>query len=229
MQQMASERFWGRASGVTYADLALVDCEFNGCVIARDNGSPQNRIERIALSDVAQLNCSVSETLLRDVRLHNLKRLGDAPLFLWGCLFERVILSGRISAVKINQRVGVPRDPPERQQTHNALAARFYSTSDWALDISAAEFPGGVSFEAVPGDKIQRDPERQVLVRRADLAKTDWRALDFDGTAIDIGLSWLEQDSLFDSVVLVERSDRKWMKRDRAVLRRLSDAGGTSN
>ena len=229
MQQLASERFWGRASGVTYADLALADCEFNGCIIARDGVSPQNRIERIALEGTAQLNCSVSETLLRDVRLHNLKRLGAAPLFLWGCLFERVTLSGRISAIKINQRVGLPSDPPERQQTHDALATRFYSTSDWALDISAAEFSGGVSFEAIPGDKIRRDPERQILVRRAALAETDWRGLDFDGTAIDIGLSWFEQDSLFDSVVLAERSDRKWVKRDRAVLRRLCDAGIASS
>jgi hypothetical protein len=225
MQRTVRERFWGRASGVTYADLHLVDCEFNSCVIARDSRSPQNSIERIELVSAAQLNCSISEALLRDVRLHNLKRLGNAPLFLWGCLFERVILSGRISAVKINQSVGVPSDPPQRQQAHNAVVTRFYSTSDWALDISAAEFPGGITFEAVPGDKIRRDPERQVLVRRAALAATDWRGIDFDGTAIDLGLSWFEQDSLFDSVVLVERCDRKWIKRDRAVLQRLCDAG----
>lgn len=93
------------------------------------------------------------------------------------------------------------------------------------MDISQAEFQGGVTFEAIPGDKVRRDPDRQVVVARADLARTDWRAIDFDGTALDYALSWFEQGSLFDSVVLAERSDRKWAKRDHAVLRRLRDAG----
>jgi uncharacterized protein YjbI with pentapeptide repeats len=229
MQQMTNERFWGRASGVIYNDLALTDCEFNGCVIARDSGSPQNRIERVSLQGAAQLNCSISEAVLRDVQLDNLKRLGNAPLFLWGCLFERVTLSGRISAVQINQRVGLPSDPPERQRAHNALVTSFYSNSDWALDISAAEFPGGVTLDAIPGDKVRRDPERQFLIKRAALSGMDWRSVDFDGTALDINLSGFERDSLFDSVVLSQRSDRKWAKRDQAVLRRLCDAGIASS
>jgi len=140
-------------------------------------------------------------------------------------LFERVTLSGRISAIKINQTVGLPNAPADRQRVHNSGAIEFYSSSDWALDISQAEFPGGVTFDAIPGDKVRRDPDRQVIVSRAGLARSDWRAIDFDGTAIDYALSWFEQEGLFDSVVLAERSDRKWAKRDHAVLRRLCDAG----
>jgi len=219
------QRFWGRASGLSYSDLVLTDCEFNSCVVARDAGSPQSRFERIEVVGAAQLNCSVTGAVLRDVRLHDLKRLGDAPLFLWGCLFERVILSGRISAIKINRNAALPNAPPERQREHDAAVEQFYRASDWALDISKAEFAGGVTFEAVPGDKVRRDPERQVIVRRASLNGDEWRNIDFDRTAIDIGLSWFEGSSPFDSVVLASRSDRKWAKRDLAVFRRLCDAG----
>jgi len=162
--------------------------------------------------------------VFRDVHVNGLKRLGDAPLFLWGCLFERVILSGRISALKINQSVALP-EPAEGQRVHNAGVVQFYSGSDWALDIADAEFPGGVTFEAIPGDKIRRDRERQMLIERPALADRDWRSIDFDGTAINIAISWFEQSSLFSSVVLAGRSDRKWAKRDQAVLRRLCDAG----
>lgn len=218
------ERFFGRASGVSYADLLMTDCEFNGCHVVRDRGAPQNRFDRIEIERASQMNCSISEAVFRDVRVHDLKRLGDAPLFLWGCLFERVTLSGRISALKINQSVTVP-EPAERQGAHNAAAVQFYSGSDWALDISEAEFPGGVSFEAIPGDKMRRDPDRQVLVARAALAQSDWSQVDFDGTAINIEIGWFERHSLFDSVVLAARCDRKWAKRDLAVLQRLRDAG----
>ncbi|MBA3041272.1 MAG: hypothetical protein KJ690_15650 [Alphaproteobacteria bacterium] len=219
------ERFWGRASGVTYTDLSLIDCEFNSCGVERDTGDPRNHIERISVMGAAQLNCSIADALIRDVTIQDLRKLGSAPLFLWGCLFERVTLSGRISAIKINQTVGLPNAPADRQRVHNSGAIEFYSSSDWALDISQAEFPGGVTFDAIPGDKVRRDPDRQVIVSRAGLARSDWRAIDFDGTAIDYALSWFEQEGLFDSVVLAERSDRKWAKRDHAVLRRLCDAG----
>ncbi|MDB5468469.1 MAG: hypothetical protein JWR84_29 [Caulobacter sp.] len=223
--RIAGESFWERVSGVAYADLVLADCEFNSCTVARDPGSPRNTFDSIELINAGQLNCSISEAVLRDVQLRGLKRLGSAPLFLWGCLFERVTLSGRISALKINSSIVLPGDPPARQELHDAAVAQFYSNSDWALDISDAEFPGGVTFEAIPGDKVRRDPARQVLIRRTDLAKLDWRSIDFDATAIDIGLSWFEQGSLFDSVVLASRADRKWAKRDLAVFQRLRDTG----
>ena len=221
--QVGADRFFGNGSGVRYSGHTLTDCEFNGCNIVRHVGSPQNLLEHLNIVRASQVNCSISEATIRDVRLTDLKRLGSAPLFLWGCLYERVTLSGRISALKINRNIGATN--AEHQRAHDASTVQFYSKSDWALDISAAEFPGGVTFEAIPGDKVRRDPNRQVLVTRDALAQADWRNIDFDGTAIDMALSWFEQGSLFDNVVLVERSDRKWAKRDQAVLRKLCDAG----
>ncbi|TWB93567.1 hypothetical protein FBZ93_110172 [Bradyrhizobium macuxiense] len=226
--EVVGERFSYKASGIRLSDFTVVDCEFSGCVARRTEGS-FNLFERIDLERASQMNCSVFEAVFRDLSLRGLKRLGDAPLFLWGCVFERVALSGRISAVKINDFASRITESAEenqrRRDAHDLFVRNFYSKSDWALDIAQAEFPGGISFEQVPGDKIRRDPDRQVLVTRSALAVSDWRALDFDRTAIDIALGWFERYSIFDSVVLAARSDRKWSKRDLAVLARLRDAG----
>jgi len=223
-------RFSNKASGIRLSDFTVIDCEFSGCVARRDEGAPFNLFERIDLDRTSQMNCTVFDAVFRDLSLRGLKRLGDAPLFLWGCVFERVALSGRISAVKINGNVlsrsrETAEENQRRREAHDLFVRDFYAKSDWALDIAQAEFPGGISFEAVPGDKIRRDPDRQVLVTRSALAASDWRALDFDGTALDIALSWFERYSIFDSVVLAARSDRKWSKRDLAVLARLRNAG----
>lgn len=109
--RLDGERFWGRASGVAYTDRSLTDCEFNNCALERDLSDPQNRIEQVNVTGAAQLNCSITDAIIRDVKVHNLRKLGSAPLFLWGCLFERVTLSGRIGAIKINQTVGLPDSP----------------------------------------------------------------------------------------------------------------------
>jgi hypothetical protein len=228
--KVVGERFFREVAGTHLSDFTLVDCEFDGCVARRDGGEARKVFERIELHRASQMNCVVFEGVFRDVSLSGLKRLGDAPLFLWGCVFERVILAGRISAIKINGSVAshfkeTPAATQQRQKTHDLFVREFYGASDWVLDITQAEFPGGISFEAIPGEKVRRDPERQVLVTRTALKSSAWQALDFDGTALNIELSWFERHSLFDSVVLAARSDGKWSKRDLAVLARLRDAG----
>ncbi len=101
----------------------------------------------------------------------------------------------------------------------------YYKTVDWAIDISEAKFPGGWTFEAIPGDLIIRDPASQVLIKRDRIANRDWRALNFDGTAIDIAISWFESDSLFDSVVVVATSNPKWLAKELKVLENLRKQG----
>jgi hypothetical protein len=77
----------------------------------------------------------------------------------------------------------------------------------------------------VPGHLIRRDPVTQVLVERRALLDSDWRSLDFDGSAINLSLSWFRKDSLFDSVVIAARHAPKYLQRDLAVLNRLRSAG----
>lgn len=181
-----------------------------------------NIIRDVTLVDLIQINASLDTSLLDNVTLHNLKRHGASPLFFWGCVFKHVKLSGSLSGIKINRSVG-PLHPD--QQKWDAATVAFYDTVEWALDISDAKFKGGCTFEAIPGHLIRRNPETQVLVTRDKLQASDWRRLQYDGTAKDIGLSWFLSESLFDSVVLAPRSDSKWAKRDLAVLNMLRSEG----
>lgn len=222
MQELVEQQIFGTVGPASYFDLAISDCTFHGCHLS-NSGLDWNYVRRVQATGCTQINCSFDLTLFEAVTLHNLKRGGDAPLFMWGCVFDQVTLSGRISGLKINRPFD-PEDRPEARATWDRRARQHYNAIDWALDISNAKFPGTVSFEFVPGDKIRRNPETQILITRQRLEKGDWRTVDFDGTALDLNLSWFEEQSPFDSVVLAPRTE-KWAKRDAAVFQRLRDAG----
>jgi hypothetical protein len=56
---------------------------------------------------------------------------------------------------------------------------------------------------------VIHDPTTQVLIKRQSFAGRDRRALNYDGTAINIAISWFESESLFDSAVVVAHSEPK--------------------
>src|SRR5258705_2507988 len=217
----------GRSEERTFSDIEVRNTSFKMCHLpGASSPGDWNKIGDVALTDVSQWNCSIDTTAIEDVSLHNLKRSGSAPLFLWGCVFRHVRLSGRLSGIKINRSVAIGSAASTGAQSEwDRATIDYYKGVDWALDISAAKFAGGVTFEAIPGDLIRRNPEIQVLLTRDRLSKTDWQAVDFDQTAIDLALSWFLQGSLFDSVVVAARDEPKWAKRDVAVLDRLRAKG----
>ncbi|PAL22757.1 hypothetical protein CD928_11935 [Sphingopyxis sp. GW247-27LB] len=133
-------------------------------------------------------------------------------------------MAGRISGLKINRSELGSLDGAMREKRESAIR-KYYESVDWALDISDAKFPNGATFEAIPGDKILRDPSTQILVKREKLAGRDWRALDYERSAIDIAISWFENGSMFDSVVIVPRSDSKYRAKDQEILEMLRQEG----
>ena len=64
-----------------------------------------------------------------------------------------------------------------------------------------------------------------VIIRRDALKTTDWKALDYRRTAIDIAIGWFENGSLFDAVVVVPRSSSKYREADAAVIDMLRREG----
>lgn len=227
MKTVRDARFYQeRAILPAYAGAEIINASFEGChVTAQASAGQWTRLSEFALTDCAQMNCSLDTCAIEDVSIHNLKRTGGDPLFLWGCVFRHVTLSGRISGIKINQRVGLGSKTPIDQETWNSAIAAYYEDVDWALDIAGAAFAGGIDLDAVPGRKIRRNPETQLLVTRERLASTDWQSLDYQNTAIDITLGFFHRDSLFDSVVVPARTASKYAKADLAVLARLREAG----
>lgn len=223
MLESDGESLWGRAEHRQFGPCHARNLTLNGWHLA---GSPRpgewNVIRDVSLIDATQINASLDTAAIEDVTLHNLKKQGASPLFLWGCVFKHVKLSGALSGLKINRSCG-PNHPD--QPKWDAAMAAYYESVDWALDISEAKLKGSCSFEAIPGNLIKRNPATQVLVKRDRLKNIDWERLDYDGTAIDIGLSWFLSDSLFDSVVVAARSDPKWAKRDLLILNMLRSEG----
>lgn len=224
MQHFKQEAFWHRGEPLSLSDAKVEVSAFNQCVI-RSVPHGWNRFSDIDVSDASHWNCSVSGCTFDEVRLHGLKKTGAAPLFVWASAFRHTTLSGNISGLKIN-RADMQPDLPEYEVEWRENETRsFYSDVDWALDITSAKFPNGVTLEALPGDKIIRDPETQVLIYRDKLHAMDWRSLNYDGTAIDIAISWFETGSLFDSVVVVPRSASKYRAADLRVLEMLRRKG----
>jgi hypothetical protein len=227
VQKLCDREIEGRTTQTHYSDLAVSNCTFVACYLPpRSVTGHWNTIRNVSLRDVAQINCTFNATATEDVSLHNLKRLGNAPLFFWGCVFRHVTLSGRISGIKINRLVSIVNARAKQDQKKwDQHVLKFYRSTDWALDISNANFLGGISFEALPGDKIRINPETQALVRRKRLLNSNWKALDYGRSAFDVGLTWFVEDSIFDSVVLAASMGGKQWKEELAVLAMLRNKG----
>lgn len=220
-------RFWGRPDKSSYSDLDLADCEFQNCHFLQSVTAGQwNIVRNVTAANVINFNSSADTVCFENVVIQNLKRAGSNPLFMWGCVFERVQLKGVISSTKINRWIDPGSKDSDVQKLWDQAVVDFYKNVDWALDISAAKFSGSVTFEAIPGDKIRIDPSHQAIVTREKLSSGEWKRIDFDDTALDIGLSWFLQDSLFDSVVVAATiANRKLGRREVEVIERLRDAG----
>lgn len=226
VREIVDERFYQeRPTLRSFSDATLKTCTFEGCYLpGAATPGDWTDIRRIALSDATQINCTLNTCAIEDVTLHNLKRLGSSPLFLWGCAFRRVTLSGRISAIKINRSID-PSADARLQAQWDAHMRAFYDATDWALDISKAVFGGGITFEAIPGDKIRRDPTSQVLIKRTTLEAKDWSQLDYQGTGINYAISWFSSGSQFDSTVIAASLGSKDARKDLAVLNMLRSEG----
>ena len=224
MQRFEGQTLWHNGGSLNLSRVRANDCAFNQCSV-RSLPLGWNTLSNIHLEDVSHWNCDASGCVFDEVILRNLKKVGSAPLFLNASVFRHVTLAGNISGLKINRSELNTIVSEEGRKWRDDEIKAFYNATDWALDISQARFPNGATFEALPGDKVIRDKDTQALVRREALSATDWRALDYKRTAIDIAISWFETGSLFDAVVLVPRSSSKYRRADTEVIEMLRREG----
>ncbi len=205
-----------------YKDLAITNVVFENAILrAPTEGVGWTRISNISLKKITHINCTISCAAFEDVSLKEVSSKGASPLFVTGCVFRRVTLEGKFAGLIINPRPG----PTFSDQRWDQEIQDYYQHTEWALDISAVRFTGGVSLRAIPGDKIRRDPEHQVLIRRSQLADHRWRSLDFEQSAIDLEISHFLRDSFFDSVVVAARLGSKYAKLDLRILGKLKESG----
>jgi len=177
-------------------------CTFFACDFGATATTPAKRRK---VKNVEVINCKttnstgIGSAIIEDVDIENLETSG--PLFAWGAVYKHVRFRGRCGSFVLSSL------PPNAhtQRTEAAFKranAAFYRGVDWALDISEAEFRD-IDIRGVPADLIRRDPETQVVVRRANVERLQakWRSLDLAGTPwaamLDNVLAWGLEDTVF--------------------------------
>ncbi len=204
--------------------LAATDlhgCTIKGAIKASSETGAWTKIRDCRLTDCAQVHVSIATTAFEAVAVDGLLRAGRSPLYLWGCAFRNVTLTGKLHGLKINVEVGLHhrRDPTQQAAWTKALE-NFYTFDTWALDIREAHFTSVPTFEAIPGERVLIDPTRHARVRRSALQGVDVRSLP-RGIALD----WFVRRSPFDSVVLASSSETSRRQRDLDSLAKLRDLG----
>lgn len=190
--------------GNAISDLTVKKCTFNRCMLSRTQDvRHRTRVERVKLSQVKALNCSVGCPEVIACEITDLAT--NRPLMLRGAVFRRVTLRGRIGAFFAGSTVdpGNPTSPLQRLvDQHNAA---FYKSVEWALDIREADFDQ-CDLRGVPGDLILRDPAKHFLLRRSTLLSGAWQQHVGKGVAAVIRM-FLDSGSLAEVIV----PDRRMM------------------
>lgn len=170
-------------------------CSFKACVVS----VPSSGGEHLRVSDVNLESCKVTGGGLRGVWLRNC-RISDLTLSsesqVLGCIFENVILSGRMKRILVNDSLPFVTNPKPFQ----AAVQQAYSTLPLALDISGLVCPD-LDIRGVPARLIRINEREHFVVRRSALAGSGWQALDYSGTSYGIALGQLEKSDWEDRVL----------------------------
>src|SRR6185295_12409010 len=142
----------------------------------------RSTFRNVRLVKCAQRGCAIETAIIEDVLVDGLKTGG--LLQCWGAVFKHVILQGKIDRIMISPAVAAGLAAMQQQRAFDVANATYYSSVDWALDISRGEFEE-CEIQRVPAHLVRRDPETQVVITREramqgsrrdfDLAKTHWR------------------------------------------------------
>ena len=216
---------YGTVELESHENEQYMKCYFDGCMIkAPDSPDKRSIIRNIEMRDIYHNDCWLSGAVLENISICNLRAMGKTPLFIKGCVFNRVTLSGDISSIKINRSID-PLANDSSKVLWDEANINYYKNVAWALDIRKAAFSTSPSLEAVPGSLILRNPETTALLSKDKLYGIDWEKLDFKNTAYDIAISWFLGLSLFDDCVLVAAKRNKRFKDQLLVLNNLKAKG----
>ena len=171
----------------------------------------------LTLTDLRLTRVALGGAVLRDVTVDGLRRDGQS-MFFFGNQFEHVTLRGRVGTVILNPE----HSSVEYEQAYRSAIRAAERLVDWTLDISEAV--GKIEIRGYAADRIRRNADTQVVVRRTNLLDGRWRSVDLEGTTFGIGLDLMVQAGSLDTV-LVADTTRRNSRTQLAVLQRLRDEG----
>lgn len=202
-------------------NMTFERCYFEGQWLSFVKRPPKRTIVRnVVLENCKAVGCTIGPAILDTIRVRNLKM--DQTLQVWAAAFRRVKLEGRMPSLMVSpyfdpMLVGTP-----MQYAFEEANRQFYSTVDWALDITEAEFPD-VELRGIPARLIRADPEISAVVTRAKAEASDvWRDESVD-LELRLGIDRMLESC--DDVVLVAATGHSRYGQLRTGLKRLLDLG----
>lgn len=214
--------YYDQESGAIFSDLEFRECYFQSSSISITlDPRLRSTVRNMRLIQCEQRGCSLWTPIVEDVLVDGLKTNG---LFqTWGAVFKHVTFRGRLGRIMLSPAVAPGQATEKQQRAFDEANAAYYSTVDWALDITEAEFEEG-EIQRVPAHLVRRDPATQVVVKREKAMQGTWRQLDLSKTHWETSLEFLLERGDPDVVLVAPRRHRKY--RDLLDgLKALRDAG----
>jgi hypothetical protein len=205
------EDFYDRNSGRVFADLEFRHCTFvSSSISITRNPRYRSLVRNVTLIQCEEIGCALDTAVVETVVVDGLK---TSDLFqTWGAVFKHVTLKGKIGRIMISPAVAAGLATPAQQKAFDKANAEFYSTVDWALDISEAEFEEA-DIRGIPARLIRRDLETQVVITRGKALEGRWRQLDLSKTYWPTAIEFFLQDSEDPDLVLVApKRDRDYLQ-----------------
>ena len=216
------ECFYDRDSGRIFSDLEFRRCRFTSSRISMTRDPKlRSTIRNVILTQCEERGGALNAAIVENTVIDGLKT--NSLYQTWGAVFKQVTIKGKIGRIMISSMVATAMATPKQQRAFDEANAEYYSTVDWALDISEAQFEEG-EIQGVPARLIRRDPVTQVIVTREKAMQGLWRELDLSKTHWATSLEFLLDRGDPDVVLVAPKRGRKY-RQLLDGLKALRDAG----
>jgi len=209
-----------------YANRTLQACTMDGNGIV-SYGSASNKRKMTNIKFVnSKVYCSFVGIEISEVEFKNTKT-GKGPMFLDGCVFNRVKFHGNFGSALINPYIEFPvrGQIGARAQEFFQVAQEFYGRIDWAIDISDAS---AACFEirgSIPASLVKHNKFDQFIMDKAVAKSGIWKTvLVPPGSTMPLSIDWIAEGP-FDNAVLVAAKRSKGYEINLEFLRALKNSG----
>ncbi|MBI9047323.1 MAG: hypothetical protein JEZ06_22740 [Anaerolineaceae bacterium] len=205
------------------------NCHFQGAVIGfyrvGISGSLRNRtiIQNIRLIGCKQTGCAINGVILKDILVDGLET--HNLLIIRSSVLNQVTLKGKIGEIMITPNLFLG----ESKRKNNAFLkanTEYYSSVDWALDISEAQFSFPVDIRGIPARLVKRDPITQAVVKLNKAKEGKWKKFNFGLAPWSTYLSFLVRSEFEDIILTAPKNSSKLEFNDHLDgIKKLRDTG----
>lgn len=192
-------KLFDRNSAAVFADIDFEKCVFDNCALSLTKDcNLRSTVRNVRLRNCEAKSCGIGPAIFEEVLVDGLKT--NDLLILWAPLFRHVTLRGKIGKLKINTAAHHIDRSDATQTPFDQSRNAFYSTDEWALDISGGIFQE-FDMHGVPARLVRRDAKTQVVVTRELALRNGWREKlsawnDYWPFVIDLFLEDEEEDTV---------------------------------